>query len=173
MIIPVDNFFRTSRSRAISATPIRSGAALQLERLLRSDPGRTLTVAFAHIVARPLSRSESDRSQSSTSSCRAAPDSKEGGSRHSAQWRRTAWSTRTLSWLILGELPSKKRFAFGLRAQNGIATSVHCLKRSSFAFGEHESIRHQCAGRALIETHTRGLCTLQMKSTCRKSDSCR
>ena len=25
--------------------------------------------------------------------------------------RRTAWSTRTLSWLILGELSSKRRFA--------------------------------------------------------------
>ena len=30
--------------------------------------------------------------------------------RQPIQWRRSAWSTRTLSWLILGEPPSKKRF---------------------------------------------------------------
>ena len=31
--------------------------------------------------------------------------------RQPTQWRRTAWSTRTLSWLILGESSSKERFA--------------------------------------------------------------
>ena len=34
-----------------------------------------------------------------------------GRRRQPAQWRRTAWSTRTLSWLILGESSSKERFA--------------------------------------------------------------
>ena len=31
--------------------------------------------------------------------------------RQPIQWRRSAWSTRTLSWLILGESSSKERFA--------------------------------------------------------------
>ena len=31
--------------------------------------------------------------------------------RQPVQWRRSAWSTRTLSWLILGAPSSKRRFA--------------------------------------------------------------
>ena len=30
--------------------------------------------------------------------------------RQPIQWRRSAWSTRTLSWLLLGAPPSKERF---------------------------------------------------------------
>ena len=34
--------------------------------------------------------------------------------RQPTQWRHAAWSTRTLSWLLLCEPPSKERFAFGV-----------------------------------------------------------
>ena len=92
-------------ARRVSRSPIRSGASLQLERLLRSDPDLGSGLATVHGQATVKIRVRSEQTLEREPSLRLE------GRRQPTQWRRAAWSTRTLSWLILGESSSKERFA--------------------------------------------------------------
>ena len=89
----------------VSRSPIKTRDSADGAVVLRSDPdldsGNRAHRGHATVKIRVRSEQALERERVPRLDWRRQP----------TQWRRAAWSTRTLSWLILGESSSKERFA--------------------------------------------------------------
>ena len=87
---------------------------------LRSGPGHALTALWCSVATAVWTATSAHTVAVSPSCVKIAVESEQTREREAClgfdrrrqpiQWRRSAWSTRTLSWLLLCEPPSKERF---------------------------------------------------------------